>query len=247
MDPDIGKILIIGAKSELAKQIAKKYASKGYGLYLCGRNMGVLKQFSADMSEDYGIRVELLELDISDFKTHSAFVESLDEIPIGVICAVGSYPNQIEAQVKTETLVNCTNVNYVGPASILCLISNKMKKIKKGFIVGISSISGGRGRKKNYIYGSAKCAFSNYLSGLRNELFSQNIHVSTIVLGFIRDNEKKGKIRRILSVSPELAAEKIFDAQQNNKNVVHIVWMWKYILIGIKLIPEFIYKRLDIR
>ena len=247
MAANMDNILIIGAKSELAQQIARRYASKGYGLYLCGRGIDSLSQFSDSLIENFGIEVTLLELDINEFDTHQSFIESLKEIPAGVICAVGNYPNQIEAQIKPKVLVQCIHTNYAGPASLLNLLSNKMKKIKKGFIVGISSISGERGRKKNYIYGSAKCAFTSFLSGLRNELFDYNIHVSTIILGFIKNKEKQSGMKKVLSVDPNIAAEKIFEAQQKNRDVVFIMWPWKYILIIIKLIPEFIFKRLNLK
>ncbi len=45
-----------------------------------------------------------------------------------------------------------------------------MQRIKRGTIVGISSVAGERGRQSNYIYGSAKAGFTAYLSGLRNSM-----------------------------------------------------------------------------
>ena len=74
-----------------------------------------------------------------------------------------------------------------------------------------------------------------------------NIHVSTIILGFIKNKEKQSGMREVLSVDPNIAADKIFEAQQKNKDVVFIMWSWKYILIIIKLIPEFIFKRLNLK
>ena len=71
--------------------------------------------------------------------------------------------------------------------------------------------------------------------------------MSTIILGFIKSKEKQSGIKEALSVDPKIAADKIFQAQQKNRNVVFIMWPWKYILIIIKLIPEFIFKRLNLK
>ena len=221
MAANMDNILIIGAKSELAQQIARRYASKGYGLYLCGRGIDSLSQFSDSLIENFGIEVTLLELDINKFDTHQSLVESLKEIPAGVICAVGNYPNQIEAQIKPKVLVQCIHTNYAGPASLLNLLSNKMKKIKKGFIVGISSISGERGRKKNYIYGSAKCAFSSFLSGLRNELFDYNTPILNVLADFIYARIFIAGVSSLSKVSTFLGHKKLIIINDDNKHFVN--------------------------
>ena len=69
---------------------------------------------------------------------------------------VGYYPEQKKAETDWETSLKSINVNYVGPVSILNVIANEMEKEQKGFIVGVSSVSGDRGRQKNYIYGKTK-------------------------------------------------------------------------------------------
>ena len=51
-------ILIIGAKSDLAKNIADIYASKGYSLYLTGRDIKSLSKFSESLINDYGVDVK---------------------------------------------------------------------------------------------------------------------------------------------------------------------------------------------
>ena len=52
-------------------------------------------------------------------------------------------------------------------------------------MVGISSVAGERGRATNYVYGSAKAGFTAFLSGLRNRLSKQGVHVVTVLPGFV--------------------------------------------------------------
>ena len=65
------------------------------------------------------------------------------------------------------------------------LIKYKTQK-KLDTIIGISSVAGDRGKKKNCIYSSSKSAFSSYLDGLRQKLYSNGIHVITVKPGFVK-------------------------------------------------------------
>ena len=75
--------------------------------------------------------------------------------------------------------------NYTGNVSILNIIANDFEKRGHGFICGVSSVAADRGRKSNYIYGSAKAGFTAYLSGLRNRLYNAKVHVLTVHPGFV--------------------------------------------------------------
>ena len=239
-------ILIIGAKSDLARNIADIYASKGYSLYLTGRDIKSLSKFSESLINEYGIDVKLIDLDLNQFNTHKAFLDEIATLPLGVICATGYYPNQLKAQTDNEEMLNTTTANFTGPASIINYLVEKMKKIRKGFIIGISSVSGERGRKKNYIYGSAKSGFTTFLSGLRNDLFDQNIHVMTVILGFIRDGTEMNFIKKTLSANPRDIAKSIVRSQMKSKDIVYLKWQWRYIMFIVRSIPEFIFKRINI-
>ena len=60
------------------------------------------------------------------------------------------------------------STNFLG---IVKNIAKDFEKRKSGFIVGISSVAGERGRRKNYTYGAAKAALTAYLSGLEIDFF----------------------------------------------------------------------------
>jgi NADP-dependent 3-hydroxy acid dehydrogenase YdfG len=60
-------------------------------------------------------------------------------------------------------------VNYMGGVSILNIIAMDESNKNLERIIGLSSLSGVRGRKSNFVYGSTK-AFTQYLAGLRQSL-----------------------------------------------------------------------------
>lgn len=240
-------VLIVGAKSDTAKALAREYARHGYGLYLAARNSNELAGFVSDLNIRYKATAKCLEFDVLDFASHEPFYQSLNTKPAGVIVTVGYLGDQVSSQNYIKETVRVINTNYTGIVSLLNIVANDFEKRNSGFIVGLSSVAGDRGRKSNYIYGSAKAGLSAYLSGLRNRLASTNVHVMTVKPGFMNTRMTAGmNLPASLTIQPENAARQIFNAQQKNKNVIYVKWIWRWIMLVIKHIPEFIFKRMSL-
>ena len=240
-------LLIIGANSDIAKAVARKYSEHGYNLYLAARNSTELELFSNDIVIRTQRDVKCVELDILNFASHHSFYNSLDEKPFGVITAVGYLGVQDESESNFTEAKKIIDTNYTGIVSLLNIIADDFEERKSGFIIGISSVAGDRGRKKNYLYGSAKAALTTYLSGLRNRLYSANVHVMTVLPGFVATKMTEGMdLPEKLTVQPEQVAENIYTAQQKGRNVIYTGWFWRWIMLIIKLIPEWKFKRMEI-
>ena len=240
-------ILIIGAKSDIAKEVARIYAKNGYNLYLASRQSEDLKDLANDIKIRSNVEVVLKEFDITKFETHSDFYNSLEPKPLGVIVAAGYMAEQKICENDWSETLNTINVNFTGAVSILNIVANDMEKNKNGFIVGISSVAGDRGRKANYIYGSSKAAFSAYLSGLRNRLFESKVQVLTVKPGFVATKMTAGlDLPEKLTANPEDVANDIYTAQQKSKDVLYTKGIWRLVMLIIKHIPEFIFKRMSL-
>ncbi|MCF7518712.1 MULTISPECIES: SDR family oxidoreductase [unclassified Pseudoalteromonas] len=240
-------VLIVGAKSDIAKAIAREYAKHGYDLYLAARNSAELADFANDINVRTQRKVKLVELDILAYQSHQAVYDSLEEKPLGVITAVGYLGEQKKAQVNFDEAQRILDTNYTGVVSFLNIVANDFEQRKSGFIVGISSVAGERGRKSNYLYGSAKAALTAYLSGLRNRLHQAHVQVLTVKPGFVATKMTEGMdLPKKLTATPEEVASDIFSAQQKGKNSIYTKWIWKYIMLVIKLIPEWKFKGMSI-
>jgi len=240
-------ILIIGAKSDIAQEVAREYAKNGYDLYLAGRDMASQEAFANDIRIRTDAVVKLKELDVVDFDSHENFYASLEEKPLGVVVVAGYMAEQKDAQNDWSKSLNTINVNFTGAVSILNIIANDFEKEKRGFIVGVSSVAGDRGRKANYIYGSAKAGFSAYLSGLRNRLYESGVHVLTVKPGFVNTKMTEGlDLPPKLTAQPEDVAKDIYRAQQKGKDVLYTKGIWRLVMLIIKYIPEFMFKKMSI-
>ncbi len=240
-------VLIIGAKSDIAKELAKIYAKNSFNLYLSGRNKNEIELIAKDINIRFGVKTLAKELDVTDYKTHKTFYNSLNPKPAGVIIASGYMAEQKECEKDFEKSLNTINTNFTGAVSILNIIANDFEEKKKGFIVGISSVAGDRGRKTNYIYGSSKAAFTAYLSGLRNRLSASGVKVLTVKPGFVDTKMTRGMdLPARLTAKPEIVAKAIFKAQKKGKDILYTKGIWRYIMLIIRHIPEFIFKKMSI-
>jgi decaprenylphospho-beta-D-erythro-pentofuranosid-2-ulose 2-reductase len=240
-------VLIVGAKSDIAKEVARVYAKQGYNLYLAARETDSLEAFANDITIRHGISVSLKVLDMVDFENHEDFYNSLEPKPHGVIVVAGYMVEQKVCEATLSETLETINVNYTGAVSLLNSVANDMEQRKSGFIVGVSSVAGDRGRKANYIYGSAKAGFSAYLSGLRNRLFESGVSVLTVKPGFVATKMTEGlDLPKRLTAQPQEVAKDIFQAQQKGQNTLYTKWIWRYIMLIIKHIPESLFKKMSI-
>ncbi len=229
----------------MAVAIARKFASEQHGLQLAARNLEQLGVLRSDLAIRFNVPCTIHAFDALDFESHQAFFDQLDPKPDIAVCVFGYMgENETVRNSLPETLATI-NTNYTGAVSILNVIGNYFALNRKGVIAGISSVAGERGRQSNYIYGSAKAGFTAYLSGLRNRLVQDNVHVVTVKPGFVYTRMTEGlKLPKPLTAHPSEVGDAVYKAVQNKTNVVYVRWMWRWIMLIIKSVPELIFKKL---
>ena len=62
--------------------------------------------------------------------------------------------------------------------------------------------------------------------------------------GYVDTLMSYGKVKEILSVSPNYVAKRIYNIRKSNRNMVYIPRIWWFIIKLLKMIPELIFKRL---
>ena len=241
-------VLILGATSAIARATAASFAAKGHDIYLAARDMDELKRTASDLQIRYGVTVGFGLFDAEATATHEAFLPSVvAEMQglSGIVLAFGYLGDQLAAR-DFKTGEKIIAANFTGAASILSHCANHFEPIKKGFIIGISSVAGDRGRQSNYVYGAAKGALSIYLQGLRNRLFPHGVRVITVKPGFVDTAMTYGMPGLFLVASPQAIGERIVGALSKSADIVYLPWFWRYIMLIIKHIPEPIFKRLKL-
>lgn len=241
-------VLILGATSAIARATAAAFAARGAALYLASRDLDELARIAADLRLRHGVEVHHGLFDAEATETHQAFFQTvIEEMKgiSGVVLAFGYLGNQ-EAARDFKVGARVIASNFTGAASILSYCADYFEKLQRGFIIGISSVAGDRGRQSNYMYGSAKGALSLYLQGLRNRLFASGVRVITIKPGFVDTAMTFGLPGLFLVASPQAIGERIARAPEKSADVVYLPWFWRYIMLIIRYIPEPVFKRLKL-
>lgn len=235
-------VLILGANSDVAKICIKLYLQRGYNILAASRDLTTISTFLKEQKLDDS-KVELVYFDAEDFSSHQEFYDSLSRKPNIVLYAAGFLSQNVEALHRFDRAYKMMAVNYAGAVSILNIIA--MDTQNKGLekIIGLSSLSGVRGRKSNFVYGSTKAAFTQYLAGLRQELSSRKIIVNVMILGYINTKINRGlKLNKNLMMEPDYVAQCIVNVKKSFVTVPN--WKWKIIYWILKLSPEFLVSKL---
>jgi len=240
-------VIILGANSDMAKAIADDFAQKGYNLILASRDTENLEREAADLNIRYNVNVKSVYFDASDFNSHSAFRESLDVEIVGVVLAFGVMFPQDKSEKNLVMARNMINTNYLGAVNILETFAPYFEEKEKGFIVGISSVAGERGRQSNYLYGSSKAAFTTYLQGLRHRMSKHNVLVITVKPGFVKTKMTAHlELPGLLTAEPAEVSKAVLSAIRKKKHIVYVKSSWRYIMLVIKSIPSFIFHKTDL-
>ncbi len=241
-------VLILGATSAIARATAVSFASRGDSLYLASRDEDELRRISTDLRLRFGVEVHFGLFDAEATETHDTFFKSIVAVMpnlSGVVLAFGYLGDQVAAR-DFSVGAKVIAINFTGAVSILNICANYFEQKKSGFIIGIASVAGDRGRQSNYVYGAAKGALSLYLQGLRNRLCANGVRVITIKPGFVDTGMTYGLPGLFLVASPHSIGECIVSSLNKSADIVYLPWFWRYIMLIIKHIPEPIFKRMKL-
>ena len=237
-----GPVLVLGARSDIGRAIARGYAGSGRAVILAARRSATLAADVSDLEVRYRVPARAVEFDVSD-PDPDGFFAGLGEAPGTVVMVVGELGSQPEAEADDAHAERVMRANYAGPARFLLAAARVMER---GCIVGISSVAGERGRRSNFVYGSAKAGFTAFLSGLRNRLHGK-VHVVTVKPGFVATRMTAGmQLPPLLTARAEEVARVVIAAEAGGRDVVYVRPVWRVIMLVIRLIPERVFKRLSL-
>ena len=240
------KIIVAGATSAIAEATCRLFAKQGDRLYLVGRRESALKNISDDLKVRGADRVDYQILDLSQSDDHEQLLENANLAMDGVdmlFVAYGTLPDQQLCEESFELALQELNINCISVLSLVSQVANLFQKQKKGHIVVITSVAGDRGRKSNYLYGTAKGAVAIFLQGLRNRLYNSGVYVLTVKPGFVDTPMTTEFPKGILWSSPKRIASGIMISINKKRDIVYLPAYWRYVMLIIKMIPESFFKR----
>lgn len=241
-------VLVLGATSPIARGTAAALARRGHDLVLYGRDAEAMDRTAADLRTRYAVEARVRTFDAEDLESHGALMTdafAAGDVE-GVVVAVGRLGDQARAEADPAHAAEILRVNLGAAVSLLTHAANHLEEAGGGFIVGISSVAGDRGRQSNYVYGAAKGGLTVFLQGLRNRLAARGVHVLTVKPGFVDTRMTFGRPGTFAVAQPARIGEGIARALDHRRNVVYLPGFWRAIMGVIDAIPETVFKRLKL-
>ncbi len=243
------KIIILGATSGIALEVQRLLARRGCELLLVARSAQRLAELQSDLAVRGASQVLTYRADLASIQQHAALFESVQRTFPDfdtVLLAYGSMHEQKDSESSVDTLLEELQVNFVSATAILTLFAADLERRRTGCLAAITSVAGDRGRRSNYVYGSAKGALSLFLQGLRSRLHPAGVRVITIKPGPVQTPMTDHLPNAARFADPEQVARDIVRAlERRAPDVLYTPRIWRYLMTAVQQIPEGIFKRLS--
>jgi decaprenylphospho-beta-D-erythro-pentofuranosid-2-ulose 2-reductase len=245
------RFVIIGATSSIAEHCARLWVAKApIDLTLVARNAVHTKSIADDLKvRSPGSMVTVVTGDFEDPDSIRRLVDQIlkEGDADCALIAHGSLADQSACQQDLALNARELNINGISPVLFAEAIANSMVRAGRGTLGVIGSVAGDRGRKSNYVYGSAKGMVTRYAQGLQHRLAGTGVTVTLIKPGPTRTPMNA----HLVDDGPPLAdvakvAATIVSGMEKRRNVVYAPRRWSVIMMIIRHLPRFIFNRMDI-
>ncbi len=191
-------IVITGATSGVGKKLVEVLLGKKYNIIALGRNKSKL-----DKLKLINKNITCLEVDIKNPNSVISAFKQINKIDILVNNAsIFNMKPFIDFTIKEIDDIIDTNLK----GTIYCTLE-AIKKIKKGRIINIGSVSGTHGIENQSVYSSSKFGVMGFSDSLSQEINKRGILISTICPGGINtplwnpNNPYPGDVEKLLNTS----------------------------------------------
>lgn len=243
------RVLILGATSGIARETSRCFAAERAKLFLVARDQDKLTAVADDLKIRGAASVETYQADLTDGSAHPGIVAravaAWDGLDAALI-AHGTLPDQVAAENDPSVLRNAMETNYFSAVSLLTQLAKVFEVRRSGVLAIIGSVAGDRGRRSNYVYGSAKAALATFVAGLRLRLAPAGVQVVLIKPGWVSTPMTAHLQQNFLFVDAAQAGRGVYKAMISPRAVVYVPWYWKWIMRMVRWVPEPIFAKLNL-
>lgn len=247
MTQALPKIVIIGATSLIAEHCARLWLKQAVELTLVARDLEKAERIAQDLrvrSPQSVIHVQTL--DFLDPPAIQRYVDRFYETGFAhiVLIAQGTLPNQSDLQQDLPACAAALMINGISPVLFAEAFAGHMQRLNVGTLVLLGSVAGERGRKSNYIYGSAKGLVTRYVQGLQHRLAQTRVKVVLVKPGPTETPMTAGMAVPLAPV--DQVAHTIVVGIERGKSVIYAPAKWALIMMVIRHLPACIFNKLNI-
>lgn len=183
------RILITGATSGIGLVCARVFASHGDDLLIAGRRTTLLESVKAELTTEFGVRVDTIVLDVQQREDVAAkikpAVEAFGGIDILVNNAGLAQGLDDFQESAVDDAVTMIDTNVKGLIYVTKEVLPFMVEQNSGHIVNMGSTAGIYAYPKGAVYCATKAAVKTLSDGIRMDTIATDIKVTTIQPGIV--------------------------------------------------------------
>lgn len=241
------KSLVIGASAGLGRALAQRLAEAKHDLFLVASDARDLDAISRDLSHRYGVKVSYSPIDLT--APDPALLRERVFADLGGInnlFYVAGVSSMDTGAVPDELVRQTIAVNFESAVRLINVFLDDLARTTDANIVTISSVAAARGRRVNSIYGAAKRGVEAYSESLRHRLVGSPCRVQCYRAGYLQTHMIFGQQLLFPALEPSVAAQTIFNNIGTDAGLVYLPRWWFPIITVIRLLPWFVFKKLNI-
>ena len=179
-------VLITGASSGIGLELAHIFASHGDNLVLVAKDADKLEKISKTLSNQYGLRVGAISLDLTAKGSIKKLFDTLDRDKIRIDTVInnagfGLFGLATETDWSEER--NMIELNIMALTEISKHFAKQMSARKSGTIVNVASTASFYPGVMMSVYYATKAYVLSYTLALAEELAPQGVHVMALCPG----------------------------------------------------------------
>ncbi len=213
------RIWLVGASTGIGRAVAEALHGLGAQVIVSARSAAALQELAKQLAG-----LQILPLDATDQAAVKAAATNLlqaGSLDLVMYCA-GVYQPLRAQEMKSETMAQHMNVNYLGAVYVTEAVMPAMLAAKHGHVSYVSSVAGFRGLPKALAYGPTKAALINMAEALYIDLHDEGLGVSIINPGFVDTPlTSQNTFRMPALISPAQAAIEIIAGWEAGKFEMH--------------------------
>ncbi len=213
------RVWLVGASTGIGRAVAEALHGLGAQVIVSARSAAALQELAKQLAG-----LQILPLDATDQAAVKAAATNLlqaGSLDLVMYCA-GVYQPLRAQEMKSETMAQHMNVNYLGAVYVTEAVMPAMLAAKHGHVSYVSSVAGFRGLPKALAYGPTKAALINMAEALYIDLHDEGLGVSIINPGFVDTPlTSQNTFRMPALISPAQAAIEIIAGWEAGKFEMH--------------------------
>jgi len=236
--------VIIGASGGLGRALADRLAADGHPLVLVARDAEALAALAGMLRDRHGIEAETVAADASAGADYLERVAAAARarggingllLPIGLALrdGLGTQPATIRELAGTNFLAVAEAVMVLWPH----LVEGGAT------VVGFGSVTGVRGRTRNFVYGAMKRALFSYFESLRLAARGTPVKVQFWVLGFLDSGVMAMERTPLPKGDPDALAARVVKDLGRDRGPAYFPRWWRWVALALRLMPWPIYAR----